>query len=180
MKQTYISLLRGINVGGHNKILMKDLTEMFIKTGFEGVKTYIQSGNIIFKYDSKETSELEQTIHEAISKTFQLDVPVIIRTSEQFEALANQNPFMNNDPDPKSLHLALLQREPEKRLVDALSTYQIGNDQFKLIGQDIYLFCPDGFGKTKLSNTFWDQKLKTISTIRNWKTIQELNALAKI
>ena len=175
MKQTYISFLRGINVGGHKKIPMKELAAMYQAAGLENVRTYIQSGNVIFKHTESQVQELQQTIESAISAYFKFDVSVIIRNIEEIKNILVNNPFLNEgNLDPTNLYLALLQAAPSQDSFASLSNDISTNDRFSISGKEIYIFCPEGFGNTKFNNQFFEKKLKTPSTIRNWRTMQEM------
>jgi len=175
----YISILRGINVGGSKKILMADLKSLFEKLEFLNIQTYIQSGNVIFDSAQKRTNAiLEQKIQKAISETFGFDVPVIIRTVEELtESIAN-NPFWKEkDADIDRLHLTFLKELPSKEKLDKLKTLTFGPDRFEIIGKNAFIFCSAGYSDSKLTNQFFENKLGTSATTRNWKTVIKLHEL---
>lgn len=175
----YISILRGINVGGSRKILMADLKKMYEKLGFSKVETYIQSGNVIFESaQNGPTSDLEQNIQRAIAETFGFDVPVIIRSSEEVtESIAN-NPFWKEkDVDIDRLHLTCLKEVPSPELVEKIKEFQYLPDRYEIIGNDVFIFCAAGYGTSKLVNSFFESKLKTSATTRNWKTVMKLHEM---
>jgi uncharacterized protein (DUF1697 family) len=176
---TYISILRGINVSGHNMIRMDALKKLYEDIGFKQVQTYIQSGNVLFREKKTDGWILGKTIAEKIAELFGFTVPVLVKELSELETVLAGNPFINErKSDIKSLHVTFLSRVPEPSFVEKLAV-QAGNDEFIIAGNVIYLYCPDGYGRTKLTNTFFENKLKIVATTRNWKTIIELVNLAR-
>jgi uncharacterized protein (DUF1697 family) len=177
---TYICILRGINVGGHKRIKMDALRQIFVEMGFANVQTYIQSGNVIFCSEEVNIEVLEKTISEETQKTFGFEVPVLIVTGTEMNDAVNNNPY-SNDPakNAATIHLTFLSRLPNQELLDKLSPDNYLPDEFKSIGKVIYVYCPNGYGNTKLNNTFFETKLKVTATCRNLNTSVELAALAK-
>ena len=173
---TFISVLRGINVGGHNKVLMNDLKALYESFGWKNVTTYIQSGNVIFQTNEEiSTSKVAEKIKNAIFRKYGFEVPVIVRTLEEMNRTVKMNPFLNEkNVDEEKLHVTLLSELPAKDLALAVSENDFLPDRFVIKGKDIYLFCPNGYGNTKISNNFFEKKLKVIATTRNWKTIKKL------
>jgi uncharacterized protein (DUF1697 family) len=183
----YISILRGINVGGNRKILMKDLKVLFEKLGFSKVETYIQSGNVIFESNqNNSTADVEQNIQQALSETFGFDVPGIVRTADEWtESIAN-NPFWKEpNADIDRLHLTCLKEVPSPELLEKIKTFQLlpvrqahgEPDRFEIIGKDVFIFCAAGYGTSKLTNPFFESKLKVPATTRNWKTVIKLHEM---
>lgn len=174
----HIALLRGINVGGKRKLLMANLKKMLSHLGFENIITYIQSGNVIFE-GKKETdvSGLEERIKEAILETFDLDVPVIIRTVEEIKAIAGENPFDQANID--QLHVTFLKEEPSEAEVVKIQTCITSADEFKIFGKNVYIQCSGRYSDSKLTNKFFEDKLKVSATTRNWKTILKLLELSR-
>lgn len=171
----YVALLRGINVGGKRKLLMKDLKQLFNKLGFRNIITFIQSGNVIFEYKSTNNSTLETSISEAILKQFNYDVPVIVRSQEEWNDLIQSNPFINEDIN--KLHLILLQDSPPQESISKLNKIKSPDDQFVIDNQHIYILCHGPFHKTKFTNASIEKHLKLSATTRNWKTISKINGL---
>ncbi|WP_159470575.1 DUF1697 domain-containing protein [Dyadobacter sp. 3J3] len=178
--QTYIAILRGINVSGHNMIKMADLKTMFETLPFENIRTYIQSGNIVFNAKPGNDQDLEKQIHDTIQKTFSFSVPVIVLEEKELRKVRQHNPFLTGrNEDVTKLHVTFLEAIPENILVEKLKeTAQFLPDEWILEGKAIYLFCPNGYGKTKLNNNFFENKLKVTATTRNWKTVNELVSIA--
>jgi uncharacterized protein (DUF1697 family) len=177
---TYISLLRGINVSGHNIIKMDALKQMYSDLGFKNVLTYIQSGNVIFQYKRSKPEHLENKIATKISEVFDFNVPVLVLEISDIANVLKNNPFIiKRNEDRSKLHATLLSKEPGKENTVKINTGQYLPDEFNITGRAIYLFCPDGYGRTKLTNTFFENKLKISATTRNWKTMIKLYSLAE-
>lgn len=174
-----IAILRGINVGGKRKILMADLKSMFEKMNFSNVHTYIQSGNVFFD-SKKEADNLESAsnIEKTIKEEFGFEVPVIIRTPKEIETVINQNPFYKNDTDIIHLHLTFLNEKPTDENQEKAELYSYEPDKFVLKGKDVFIYCDGKFSKSKLTNDFFEKKLKVGATTRNWKTVLKLLELS--
>jgi uncharacterized protein (DUF1697 family) len=174
----YISLLRGINVGGKKSLKMADLRTLYESLGFDKVKSYVQSGNVVFTSDETATT-IATTIHDAIAEKFAYNVHVMVYTVETWHKLMDANPFTNDsDKDPKHLHITLLDALPDEEAINDISAIDIGADDYIIIGKVVYLHCPNGYGRTKINNNFWEKKLKVSATTRNWNTVNKLLALA--
>lgn len=179
--ETYISILRGINVSGQKKILMTDLKALYEELGFENVTTYIQSGNVIFTTKKPlPHKDLTRKIEEAIFKKYDFDVPVIIRTGGEMEKVLAANPLLEEkNIDIEKLHVTFLEEEPSAERTKLIKDLDYSPDKFTILGKEVYLFCPNGYGTTKLTNTFFENKLRVKATTRNWKTVNQLVVLAK-
>ena len=175
----YISILRGINVGGNRKILMKDLKVHFEKHGFVNVETYIQSGNVIFESDQKlSNADLEKNIQQLIATTFGFDVPVIVRTAEEWTETVASNPFWKEkDADIDRLHLTFLKDWPVPEKLDKISSLAFPPDKFEIIGKNVFVYCSAGYSDSKLTNQFFESKLGVQATTRNWKTVLKLHEM---
>ncbi|MDR3651644.1 MAG: DUF1697 domain-containing protein [Paludibacter sp.] len=176
----YISILRGINVGGNNQIKMDALRQMYTTLGFTDILSYIQSGNVIFRAEESNIKSLERMIANKIIETFGCKVPVLVLTiGELKEALIN-NPFLADETkDMAFMHLTFLSEIPDKMLYHKIQHETYLPDEFGFSNKIIYLYCPTGYGKTKLTNTFFENKLKVTATTRNLKTSTELLVLAE-
>ena len=168
-----IAFLRGINVGGKRKILMADLKAMFLKIGFQKVETYIQSGNIIFQ-SAINNSDIENKLEKEISTEFGLDVPVIVRSAKDLKNLIQNNPYYSSESDINTLHLTFLKADPNPKDVDAISSLSFEPDLFTIEKKEIYIFCEGKYHQSKLTNDFFEKKLKVQTTTRNWKTVLKL------
>ncbi len=171
----YISILRGINVGGRRKILMADLRLLYKELGFLNITTYIQSGNVAFDFSKTQNqAKLSEKIKQAIDKVYGFDVPVIIRTAEEIEQAIAINPFLKRATDTEGLFLAFLEEEPSKENLEKLESIEFPNDEFEVIGKNVFIFCSGRFSDSKLTNNFFESKLKVAATTRNWKTVKKL------
>jgi len=176
----YIALLRGINLGGHKIIRMEALRACFEGLGCRGVQTYVQSGNVVFEAVEKEADRYTDDISNTIQRDFGFPVPVLIRTSEELRRIVRQNPFLKQPKiDPSKLHVTFLSTTARKSAQEDLKALSAKEEQFHIQGREIYLYCPNGYGRTKLSNTAIEKKLGVEATTRNWKTVQSLLALAQ-
>lgn len=170
-----ISLLRGINVGGQKKILMADLKKLYEDLGFTNIQTYIQSGNVVFESNEFNPKKLEQLIFNGIKKQYGFDVPNLILTPQEIETALNNNPFK----DIEMMYLTFLADTPTKENIDKLYTYNFEEEYYELIDKVVYFHCPNGAGRAKMSNNFFEQKLKVSATSRNLKTTKKLLEMAK-
>lgn len=172
---TYISILRGINVSGKKLIKMDALRSLFEANGFHEVESYVQSGNVIFKSKVEDYIQLEQKIEVAIESHFGFYVPVIVMSIHQLKQIIDNNPF-TQDPkkDPAFLHVTFLSSIPESIDQAVFQNKLQGDESISFHLDTVYLFCPSGYGKTKLNNNFIEAKLKISATTRNWKSCKEI------
>lgn len=177
MSATYVALLRGINVGGKNMLPMNDLRGMFTDAGCRDAQTYIQSGNVIFRADPDVVAPLLGVITARIAERFGYRVPVLLRTTEQIGDVIRHNPFVAAGAAEETLHVLFLADRPSAVSVDSLDPNRSPPDAFIVRGQEIYLRLPNGAGRTKMTNTYFDTKLATTSTGRNWRTVNTICAL---
>lgn len=176
----YINMLRGINVG-QNQVKMDALRKMYEALGLQNVVSYVQSGNIIFEGTAVSSETLEEAISAAMEKTFGFRVPMVILTREQLEKFIKDNPFLERtDIDPSFLHVTFLSATPAPYDSAAITEKKQGDEEIFFADQAIYLYCPHGYGRTKLNNNFLEAKLKVNATTRNWKTTNELLRLAEM
>jgi uncharacterized protein (DUF1697 family) len=170
-------MLLGINIRGHKKIKMEDLTELYASLGFKNVRSYIQSGNIIFDSPDPNALNLIHQIEEKIGNAFGFDVVVLIRIRNEIEKLVKNNPFAEKDKN--KLYVTFLSDTPAKSTLSELSKVKSKPEDFLITGREIYLFCPNGYGRSKVTNNFFEKKLKLPATTRNWKTVNKLLELAQ-
>lgn len=177
-QNVYVALLRGINVGGRNKLPMADLKEMFEKAGCKQVQTYIQSGNLIFNAPPDLVARLPEIIGGEIIDKFGYSIPIVTRAGDEMGRIIRENPFLSAGADEKKLHVVFLADPPDETRTAALDPDRSPLDEFFLHGREIYLHLPNGVGRTKFTNAYFDSKLGTISTVRNWRTTLKLHELA--
>jgi uncharacterized protein (DUF1697 family) len=176
---TFISILRGINVSGHNIIKMGELAEMYRSLGFDNVRTYLQSGNVVFDAapSSDEISCAEEIIN-GIKEKFMIDIPVLVKCQEEMKRIASVNPFIKNkNPEIEKLHVTFLAEIPDYERVMLLKNKDFGGERFEIIGREVFLYCPDGYGRARLNNNFFEKTLHCNATTRNWKTVKALAAM---
>jgi uncharacterized protein (DUF1697 family) len=176
---TWVGLLRGINVGGKNLLPMTDLTRLFEAAGCAGVQTYIQSGNVLFTASRARAEKLPGLIASGIADRFGYRVPVLLRTAAELGETIRQNPFLEAGAPENRLHVLFLANQPDAGRVAALDPLRSPPDAYAVRGREIYLQCPNGVGRTKLTNAYFDSGLATISTGRNWRTVLKLFELAQ-
>lgn len=165
-----VALLRGINVGGKNLLPMKRLAELFIAAGCTEVKTYIQSGNVVFRNGDAEL--VAEKVRAEIAANFGLTVPVVVRTAAEMAKVVTSNPFGKQGVDTDWMHVMFLANAPTKEMVAALDASRgVDGEEFVVHGREVYLHLPHGAARTKLTNAYFDSKLKTVGTQRNWRTV---------
>jgi uncharacterized protein (DUF1697 family) len=175
MVAAYIAMLRGINVSGQKIVRMQDLRELCAVLGFRSIATYLQSGNIIFIDEKKPSFGLSKGIGEAILQEFGFSVPVFVKTSEEMKGVIEGNPFLKERGiDRSKLHVTFLSEAVPQGALKNLERLSSKRDRFWVGGQQIYLYCPDGYGNTKFSNTALEKALSVTATTRNWKTVSTL------
>jgi uncharacterized protein (DUF1697 family) len=176
---TYITMVRGINVGGAKKVLMKDLAALYESCGFTNVRTYVQSGNVILDSSEKNPDAIAKTVEKKIERKYKFHVDVVVRTGKDLEKVIAGNPFSKkHGTDIIRLYVTFLPDAPDQQAVQGLATVKSGADQYAVIGREVFLFCPDGYGRTKLTNNLLESKLKRVATTRNWNTVTTLYAMA--
>ncbi len=176
----YISILRGINVSGQNKIKMDALKELYEDLHFTNVQTYIQSGNVVFQCDKSEQKDLALRISQLLQKKFGFDIPVIVLEISELKNIIGRNPYINDQSrDISHLHVTFLASRPDPIDIKIIQQYKSPNEELTLTENAVYLYCPNGYGRTKLTNTFLEKKLKTGATTRNWRTTTELLHIAE-
>jgi uncharacterized protein (DUF1697 family) len=171
---SHLALLRGINVGGKNKLPMKDLAELFVAAGCKDVRTYIQSGNVLFQASAKVAGKLGNAITDEIAKRFGHRTPVVLRTVEQLRDVVAHNPFLAAGVPEDKLHVMFLADEPGADRVAGLDPDRSPPDAFIVRGREVFLHLPEGVAGSKLTNAYFDGKLATVSTGRNWRTVTTL------
>jgi len=176
---TYLALLRGINLGATNKLPMRDLVALFVEAGCEDVRTYIQSGNVVFRAAPGVAAALPARIAERIAERFGHRTPVVLRTADELREIVASNPFLAASEAQETLHVKFLTTEPTPSQIAALEPDRSPPDAFVVRGQEMYLRLPNGVARTKLTNAYVDRTLATTSTQRNWRTVTNLLAMVE-
>ncbi len=175
--QTVIALLRGINVGGNNKLPMADLTDLLAELGLRHIQTYIQSGNVLFQSGDPDLARLADQISRLVGERCGFTPSVLLLTVPALTAAAARNPFPAAAAEPKSLHLYFLAATPENPDLAGMESIKAPTEQFRLIGDVLYLHAPDGIGRSKLAAKA-EKLLGVAATARNWRTVSKLLDMA--
>jgi uncharacterized protein (DUF1697 family) len=170
--KTHVALLRGINLGSRNRVAMQDLRALVEELGGEDVRTYLQSGNVVFGGRALTAEAIAEAIHESLG----VDVHVLVRSGAELGKVVRGNPFPK--ADPATLHVTFLAEAPDEARVKDLGERTFEPDEFEVAGREVYLRCPNGYGRSKLSNAFLEKQLGVPATTRNWKTVTALAELA--
>lgn len=174
--QRYVALLRGLNVGGHNRLAMKDLCAVFTAAGALNVSTYIQSGNVLFDASGEVAKAIISVVPVELKRRFKVQTPVVMRSSRELAAVVAGNPHASIS-DEAFWHVAFLSAKPTAQAIETFDVARFAPDVVTAKGRELYLTLPNGVGQSKLTNAFFDSALKTVSTLRNWRTVLALNDL---
>jgi len=176
---SYVAMLRGINVSGSKPVKMEALRASFEALGFKNVRTYVQSGNVVFEAKERAAGPLGPKIVARIKRDFGFDVPVLVLGAAELSRVVAENPFVDErGVDLTKLHVTFLAGAPAAAGLKKMEGVSSGRDAFRCLGQIVYLLCPDGYGNTKLSNNALERALGAAATTRNWKTVTTLAAMA--
>ena len=176
---TFIALLRGINVSGHKPVKMERLRESFAALGFGDVRTYLQSGNVVFEAKAAAPAGIGVKVAERIERDFEFSVPVMVVTSEEMARVVKENPFSKEAGiDPSKLHVTFLSEAPGAAGLKKMAALPAGADRLVCRDRSVYLHCPGGYGNSKLSNSAIERALSVVTTTRNWKTVTTLLQMA--
>ena len=174
----FVSLFRGINVGGHHKLRMDELKDVHESLGFKDVLLYIQTGNVVFTSDDADVARLRRHIEDGFEKKFGFHVEVFVRTSAELREIIEKNPFQSQQSkESKWVVVLFLAARPEDTAQEDLLKTYVGPEELFIIGKEVYIYYPNGIGRSKLSHSFIEKKLKTVGTARNWNTILQLQQL---
>jgi uncharacterized protein (DUF1697 family) len=177
---TCVSLFRGINVGGHHKVRMDELKALHEGLGFKEVVTYIQSGNVVFTSDEGDVAQLTRQIEDGFAQKFGFQVKVMVRTAAELEKIVANNPFQIQPmKEVKRILVLLLETRLESVALEEFQKRYDGPEELYLIDQEIYIYYPDGMGRSKLASPLLEKMLKTAGTGRNWNTILQLQKLSQ-
>ena len=173
----YVALLRAVNLGSRNKVSMGDLRATLADLGFEDVSTYVQSGNVVFKARGGKPADLARSIEERIRRDLGVGTTVLLRTGAELAALVAGNPF--TQADPASVHVTFLAEKPGAAAVRGLDPARSDPDEFRVAGREVYLLGPNGYGRSKFTNAYFEKQLGVAATTRNWRTVTKLAELAR-
>jgi uncharacterized protein (DUF1697 family) len=179
MSTCYLALLRGVNVGGKNLLPMKVLARMFADAGCSDVSTYIQSGNVIYKAKASLADKAPVLIANQIEAQFGIRTKLVVRSKEELDDAIAHNPFLKTGRDEKPLSLVFLADLPTASALKQLDPQRSPGDEYVVRGREIYVYQPNGVANSKLTNAYFDSKLSTVSTGRNWRTVLKLQELMK-
>ena len=168
----HVALLRGINLGNHHKVPMKDLRAALEAHGFVNVRTYIQSGNVVFEAPRGRHGAAISKVVEA--RFGHIDVPVMMRRGAELTRVEAVHPFALRGEDITKVHVTFLDSKPTAAALERLADFDTRGDELEVIGKEVYLFCPNGYGRTKLTNKLFERRLGVAATTRNFKTVRAL------
>jgi uncharacterized protein (DUF1697 family) len=176
---TVISLIRGINVGSSKTVTMDDLVSLYRSLGLKNVRTYLRSGNVLFDNPGNDPGEVSGMLEEHVSRMAGFQVLVILRTDNDLSEIVRNNPFQKEVTHHLTgLHVTFLSDYPSVDMVNEINAINDPVDKVQVLGREAYLLCPEGYGRTKFSNTFFERKLGVTATTRNWKTVTILAEMA--
>ncbi len=173
-----MALLRAINLGRRNAIGMGELRTVFERLGHSDVRTHLQTGNVVFEAAPGEEASTVAALEERIAGELGVSTRVLLRSADELVALVAANPFLAERADPATLHVTFLEREPDAERDVRLADRRFDPDAFARRGRDVYVHCPDGYGRTKLNNAFFERQLAVAATTRNWRTVTAVAELA--
>ena len=174
----YVAMLRGINLGPHKRIKMEELRKSFEALGFEKVKTYIQSGNVVFKAGKASSAALGTKIETRIVSDFGFSASVIVRTSAELGETITANPFLKQRGiDHEKLHVTFLSEIPAAPALKKLADFTVAPDQSRGVGKEIFLYLPNGFSGSSLWKVPWEKALAVVTTTRNWRTVNAIHQM---
>jgi uncharacterized protein (DUF1697 family) len=172
------ALLRGVNVGGRNKLPMAALRTSLEALGLAEIETVLQSGNVVFE-PGGEVGTLAGRIEWQIAAVFGLDVAVLVRTGPELAAIVAANPFLADEDEPNRLHVVFLDSSPSENAIAGLDSDRSPPDRFAVVGREIFLHTPNGYGRSKLGIDWFERELGARATARNWNTVRRLATLTE-
>jgi uncharacterized protein (DUF1697 family) len=175
---TWVALLRGINLGSHNKVAMGELRHLAEEIGLSHPQTHVRSGNLIVESDRTE-NEVVHLLEEALGERFGLEIPVICRSGEELTRIASSHPFSGLGLDERMLHVAFLDGEPEADVTALIDSSRYEPDRFEAHGREVYLAYPNGSGRSKLNHALLERRLGVSATGRNWRTVSTLAGMVE-
>jgi uncharacterized protein (DUF1697 family) len=177
---TLISLLRGINVSGHRRVSMADLKALYESLGYQSVRTYLQSGNVVFDAPGADPKKHASAIEKAIARILGHEVAVVVKAAKAFSNVTRSNPFVGRAGfDDDFLHATFLIHPSEDLTLDGLNLPLQGKEVAQLVGDVVFLYCPNGYGRTRINNNYFEKALRARATTRNWRTVIALDKMAQ-
>lgn len=177
---TYVAFLRGINVGRERRVKMADLKNLMETLGYASVVTYLQSGNFVFQAEDESAEEVSQELSKAIKQRFDFEVEVLVLTGDELLSILEANPLTTQEGlDFDKLHATILARPPKSEKEPSILDECQPPERVALGDRTIYLYCPDGYRHTRLTNSFIEKKLGLPATTRNWRTVSALAQLVR-
>jgi uncharacterized protein (DUF1697 family) len=174
----FVVMLRGVNVSGRNRLSMAAFATALSDLGVAGVSTYVQSGNAVFTGRGTPPA-VAAMVGQMLAERFELTVPVVVRTADELRSVLAANPFLGREDDPTKLHVTFLATAPKPAAGSTEPPAGAGQDSFEVVGRQVYLHCPGGYGRTKLTNDFFERRFGTTATTRNWRTVLALAELSE-
>ncbi|MCU1292301.1 MAG: hypothetical protein JWP08_1151 [Bryobacterales bacterium] len=176
----FISLLRGINVGGHHQLKMDALRDLYRSLGFKGVQSYVQSGNVLFWSKEEDVAALAARVKHAIEKTAGFGPDIILRTCGEMETVVAGNPFAGREEiSPSKLLVTFFEREPSPEAKAKVNEMSVSPEEFKVLGRELYVYFPEGVGRSKFPAVSIGRTLNVSGTARNWNTVLKLLEMAR-
>jgi uncharacterized protein (DUF1697 family) len=176
----FISLLRGVNVGGHNIIKMDALRALFESLGFRNAQTYVNSGNVVFHAKERSAALLTKKIQDSIEKKFGFRPTIVLRSTEELRAIIAANPFAKRkDIEPGKFLVTFLEATPAEEALAAALKIKTDPEELRIVGSEAFIYFPNGMGRPKMSWPAIERALKTTGTGRNWNTVNKLLAIAE-
>ena len=175
-----ISLLRGINLGPHRRLKMASLCELYASLKLGAPQSYLQSGNVVFSTSARDLPKLASRLEYAFEAAFGFRSDILLRTAGELAEVVQRNPFAGRaDVPPNKLLVTFLKDKPSENAHQSLKGLKIAGEELVLLGRELYVFFPNGSGRSKLSAAALDRALGTVGTARNWNTLLGLLALAR-
>jgi uncharacterized protein (DUF1697 family) len=175
-----VSMLRGVNVGGHNKVKMDALRALYESIGLRNPQTYVQSGNIVFRTNGRDLAAISSKIEKAIERSFGFRAPVVVRTASELRDVIARNPFARRRGiEPSKLLVMFLESHPSDEALEQVLKIKAEPEEMHIDGREVYIYFPNGMARPKLSWVAVEKKLKTAGTGRNWNSVSKLLEIAE-
>ena len=175
-----ISLLRGVNLGGHHKVKMSDLCALYGSLGHADARSHINSGNVVFRTGERDLATVVKKLESAIEKKCGFHADVVVRTPAEMRDVIRRNPFAKRkDIEPGKLLVTFLGGKLDREISDQVRSLKPDPEEMHLDGREIYTYFPEGAGRSKLFSGLSGKLLKNQGTARNWNTVLKLLEIAE-